>query len=128
MAFVFVTLNGYMQVRGIQLLGKYGDSWFWDPRFVVGTLLFFMGMAINIHSDHILRNLRKPGDVGYKIPRGSYNYITGYYFELLGVPKMYTSMSHYRERASASGFKDAATPRFGHSDVIVDLFIKTDFV
>ena len=27
-------------------------------------------MAINWHSDDILRNLRKPGDEGYRIPRG----------------------------------------------------------
>ncbi|XP_067297048.1 3-oxo-5-alpha-steroid 4-dehydrogenase 2a isoform X2 [Pseudorasbora parva] len=35
-----------------------------------GVLMFFSGMAINIHSDYILRNLRKPGEVSYKIPRG----------------------------------------------------------
>jgi hypothetical protein len=29
-------------------------------------------MVINIHSDHILRNLRKPGETGYKIPRGKH--------------------------------------------------------
>ena len=32
--------------------------------------MFVAGMIINIHSDHILRNLRKPGETGYKIPRG----------------------------------------------------------
>lgn len=34
--------------------------------------MFILGMAINIHSDYILRNLRKPGEVSYKIPRGQY--------------------------------------------------------
>ena len=33
-------------------------------------MLFYVGMAINIHSDYILRNLRKPGEVIYKIPTG----------------------------------------------------------
>lgn len=28
-------------------------------------------MTINIHSDHILRNLRKPGELAYRIPRGT---------------------------------------------------------
>lgn len=28
-------------------------------------------MTINIHSDHILRNLRKPGESAYRIPRGT---------------------------------------------------------
>lgn len=32
--------------------------------------MFYTGMAINIHSDHILRNLRKPNEVVYKIPAG----------------------------------------------------------
>lgn len=35
-----------------------------------GSCLWLMGWIINIHSDHILRNLRKPGETGYKIPRG----------------------------------------------------------
>ncbi len=37
---------------------------------LTGTLLFVAGMVVNIHSDHILRNLRKPGETGYKIPQG----------------------------------------------------------
>jgi len=35
-----------------------------------GIALFISGMVINIHADHILRNLRKPGETGYKIPQG----------------------------------------------------------
>lgn len=38
--------------------------------FPLGLVLFYLGMAINIHSDYILRNLRKPGEVIYKIPTG----------------------------------------------------------
>ena len=38
------------------------------------------------------------------------------------------SRSYYRKRASALNFKDAATPRFDHSDVVFDLFIETRFV
>lgn len=34
-------------------------------------------MAINIHSDSIIRNLRKPGDRGHYIPRGGmFRYVT----------------------------------------------------
>lgn len=40
--------------------------------FSVGFCLWLIGMLVNIHSDHILRNLRKPGETGYKIPRGMY--------------------------------------------------------
>jgi 3-oxo-5-alpha-steroid 4-dehydrogenase 1 len=36
------------------------------------------GMWINIQSDGILRNLRKPGETGYKIPRGGlFRYVSG---------------------------------------------------
>lgn len=35
-------------------------------------------MYTNIRCDYILRNLRKPGEKGYKIPRGGmFNYISG---------------------------------------------------
>ena len=34
---------------------------------------------------------------------------------------------HYLEIASALDFKNAATRRFGHSDVVCDLFIETSF-
>lgn len=46
------------------------DEWLFDPRFLVGSVIFFFGMAVNIHSDNILMNLREPGETGYKIPRG----------------------------------------------------------
>jgi len=47
-------------------------------RFIIGVLLFFGGLAINIHSDYILRNLRKPGESGYKIPKGGlFSYVSG---------------------------------------------------
>lgn len=35
-----------------------------------GSVLWFIGWLVNIHSDHILRNLRQPGESGYKIPTG----------------------------------------------------------
>jgi steroid 5-alpha reductase family enzyme len=41
---------------------------------------------INVHSDHILRNLRKPGGIGYKIPRGGlFRWITSpnYFGEIM---------------------------------------------
>lgn len=37
----------------------------------LGLLLFYIGMAINIHSDCILRSLRKPKEIVYKIPTGN---------------------------------------------------------
>lgn len=56
---------------------EYPVSWLWSPLFILGTLVFFAGMAINIKSDSIIRNLRKPGDNGHYIPRkGLFKYVT----------------------------------------------------
>ena len=41
-------------------------------RFVLGCACFLLGLALNVHSDAILRNLRRPGETGYKIPRGGW--------------------------------------------------------
>ncbi|XP_027034713.1 3-oxo-5-alpha-steroid 4-dehydrogenase 2a isoform X1 [Tachysurus fulvidraco] len=69
-AVVFCSLNGFLQGHYMLHCAHYDDLWHKDVRFIVGLLLFFSGMAINIHSDHILRNLRKPGEITYKIPQG----------------------------------------------------------
>jgi len=77
---VFVTtINGTMQALDL-LYGNQGDDWsvVSSPRALFGFSLFFFGMATNVHSDYILRNLRAPGDIGYKIPRGGmFEYISG---------------------------------------------------
>ena len=43
-------------------------------------------MAINLHSDHVIRHLRKPGDTKHYLPKdGMYNFVTSgnYFGELL---------------------------------------------
>ncbi|GAB4822399.1 hypothetical protein N2152v2_009445 [Parachlorella kessleri] len=40
------------------------------PRFLIGAAVWLAGLVINMQADHILINLRKPGETGYKIPRG----------------------------------------------------------
>lgn len=46
------------------------DSYVADPRFIVGAALFVFGYWLNHDADARLRNLRAPGETGYKIPRG----------------------------------------------------------
>ncbi|XP_013884274.1 3-oxo-5-alpha-steroid 4-dehydrogenase 1 [Austrofundulus limnaeus] len=70
LAFVFCIYNGYMQVRYLSHYAEYPAYWVTHPYFIVGSALWLTGWLLNIHSDHILRNLRKPGETGYKIPRG----------------------------------------------------------
>jgi len=58
-------------------LGSYELDWLFDFRFYLGVSLFLGGMYINWQSDHILLNLRRPGESGYKIPEGGlFNYIS----------------------------------------------------
>lgn len=57
--------------------GFYPLSWLGSWQFILGTLLFFAGMFINLQSDHIIRSLRAPGDNKHYIPRkGMYKYVT----------------------------------------------------
>jgi steroid 5-alpha reductase family enzyme len=41
-----------------------------DAAFALGVVLFLAGLALNLHSDHLLRRLRAPGETGYKVPFG----------------------------------------------------------
>jgi protein-S-isoprenylcysteine O-methyltransferase Ste14 len=71
LAFLFTLLNGYINGRYLShFSGGYDTGWLTDFRFILGALIFFTGLSVNLHSDSILRNLRKPDESGYKIPRG----------------------------------------------------------
>lgn len=77
-AIFFNFMNGF--VNGY-FLGNYGnlytESWLSSPIFIVGVIIFLLGMFLNIQSDNILLNLRKPGETGYKIPTGGlFKYIS----------------------------------------------------
>lgn len=64
----------------------YGVDWLHSWQFIVGAVLFIIGYLINQYSDYILINLRKPDEVGYKIPNGFlYKYITNpnYFGEII---------------------------------------------
>ncbi|MBR5436185.1 MAG: DUF1295 domain-containing protein [Muribaculaceae bacterium] len=73
MGVLFNLINALMQGGWIFYLspeGMYSPEWLCTPQFIIGTLIFIAGMAINIHSDHIIRHLRRPGDTRHYIPRG----------------------------------------------------------
>ena len=88
MGLVFNTLNAYMiggWLYGEAPAGMYGLNWLLSPQFIIGVIIFFTGMGINLHSDLVIRNLRKPGDTKHYIPRkGLYKYVTSanYFGEL----------------------------------------------
>lgn len=86
-AITFNLINGY--INGYYLFSLspvYTLHWFLDPRFIAGFILFFSGMIINLHSDHILRSLRKPRKNDYSIPKtGLFRYIScpNYFGEII---------------------------------------------
>ncbi|KAJ8334519.1 hypothetical protein SKAU_G00401580 [Synaphobranchus kaupii] len=78
LAFVFCVYNGYLQIRHLSHFAEYPANWVTHPCFITGSMLWLVGWLINIHSDHILRNLRKPGETDYKIPVGGmFEYVSG---------------------------------------------------
>lgn len=71
LGFTFNVLNSYLNGRYLfTFSGGYSSRWLLDPRFLLGALLFFAGMAVCRRSDGILRRLRQPGRTGYQIPSG----------------------------------------------------------
>lgn len=85
---VFNVINAYMIGGWLFYVSPpdlYPPSWLYSPLFILGTVIFIIGMVININSDSIIRGLRKPGDSRHYIPKGGmYRYVTGanYFGEL----------------------------------------------
>ena len=69
--FIFNGFNTYLQARWIYTLSApYSNEWVLSPFFMIGLSIFVVGLIINLHSDSIIRELRKPGEIDYKIPYG----------------------------------------------------------
>ena len=72
----FNTLNGSLNGYGIFILKDYGTASTASVNLYAGLLVFGAGFILNLYSDHVLRNLRAPGETGYKIPdKGMYKLI-----------------------------------------------------
>ena len=63
-ALLFCVANGYIQMRALCTLHPSADGWERHPQFLAGVALFVVGWYINVDSDAILRNLRRPGETG----------------------------------------------------------------
>jgi len=74
-AFLFCCINGYIQIRSLTAFIIVPVDMFTLP---IGCALWALGLCINMHSDYVLRNLRQPGETGYKIPHGgAFAYVSG---------------------------------------------------
>jgi 3-oxo-5-alpha-steroid 4-dehydrogenase 1 len=76
MGWFVTTLHGYLNAVFISDLGThFGLEWFFDPRFIIGIILYYGSFVLNIRSDAIIRNLRsveeiERGEKVYRIPQG----------------------------------------------------------
>ena len=85
-------LNGYAFAHSEHLLDS---SWLTTPYFIIGIVMMIIGVTINIQSDTILRNLRKPGETGYKVPHGGL-------YRFISVPNYFGEMIEWLGLAIAS--------------------------
>jgi protein-S-isoprenylcysteine O-methyltransferase Ste14 len=70
LAIAFNVLNASINAAWIGAPGRYPGDWPADPRFVLGAVLFFGGLALHVWADRSLRRLRAAGTGGYRIPYG----------------------------------------------------------
>lgn len=62
--------------------GNYGNEYFTSPAFIIGAAIMLTGVCINVKSDNLLIGLRKPGETGYKIPKG-------FLFDYVSAPNLF---------------------------------------
>lgn len=70
LACLFNALNGAVNGWAVGHAEHLNTQWINTPWLWIGMAVFAGGMTLNHWSDHILRNLRGPGETGYKIPYG----------------------------------------------------------
>lgn len=81
MGIVFNLINGILQGGGLYFFPnpdfQEGACYLLRWNAIAGILLFIIGMGVNLHSDHVIRHLRKPGDTRHYLPqKGMYRYVT----------------------------------------------------
>lgn len=70
------SLHGYLNATWASSHAQHaGFAWFSDPRFIFGVTLYYAAFFANLHSDHIVRQLRTREEVAqgiksYRIPSG----------------------------------------------------------
>lgn len=80
-AWFYVIWNSFTQALALTRVFRYQEEWIYDPRFIIGVILFFFGFISNIQADNILLGLKAQKDKnnasniqsktsGYQIPYG----------------------------------------------------------
>ena len=94
---VFNFLNAYLNGRWIyHFSGGYPSNVLYELNFIVGCVIFIAGFIINQWADSVLRALRKPGEIGYKIPYGGL-------YEKISCPNYFSEIIEWTGWAIACG-------------------------
>jgi 3-oxo-5-alpha-steroid 4-dehydrogenase 1 len=84
MGVLFNLCNAFMQGGWIFYMSPenfYTIDWLLTPQFIIGSVVFFGGMALNIHSDKVIQDLRQPGDTKHYLPsKGLFKRVTGAHY------------------------------------------------
>jgi protein-S-isoprenylcysteine O-methyltransferase Ste14 len=67
-AFFFNIVNVNIQAIGIYYFTSYPENWISTNTFLIGVLIFLIGMFINIKSDYLIISMRKENGPGYHMP------------------------------------------------------------
>jgi len=106
MAVLWTAVNGTLQARWLFRVREYSEDFVLSPLFLLGVTLFIIGMAINIHSDRILLNLRRTRKGSqYCIPRGGM-------FEYVSAANYFGESLEWFGYAMATGFSLAGLSFF----------------
>ena len=129
MGMVFNTLNALLQGCWIFWVSPdgYYDNWFSQPWIYIGGALFIAGMAINLHSDRIIRHLRQPGDTRHYIPRGGmFRYVSSanYFGDLVKRLTGKAAQEHIRLRLIDAAKERIADPARSIAEVAYELGFK----
>jgi 3-oxo-5-alpha-steroid 4-dehydrogenase 1 len=62
--FLFCGLNGLLQGVALTRVYRLPDEHLTSPWFIFGSLVYIFGLGVNQQADSLLRNLRKPGEIG----------------------------------------------------------------
>jgi 3-oxo-5-alpha-steroid 4-dehydrogenase 1 len=81
-AMLFNTVNGSLLGIWFSKFAHYAVDWYSDMRFIIGCVLFIIGMVINWRADYYLIGLRGKGETGYKIPQAGL-------FKLIASPNLF---------------------------------------
>lgn len=76
LAVLYCLWNACLQSLHLMVVRRYAEDWLCDLRFILGTIIFLVGMAVNIHADYSLMRLRASRK-GYFVPTGGlFDYVS----------------------------------------------------